>query len=83
MIECENGNWDIHAVGDSWHAFWLCQMNDRYHKNLPSEYFTTWQVQVELCYQKYTEWTKFYWPKRWVKWKRCHEYVTDRFTFTG
>ena len=79
MIECENGNWDIGAVWDSWHAFWLCQMNDRWHKNFPEDYKTNWIVQVEYCYEKWKWWTKFYWPSRRVKWQRCYNYVKNRF----
>ena len=79
LMECENGNWDIKARGDSGRAYGLCQMNTNYHK-LPAEYFTTWQVQVELCYQKWKSWTKFYWPSRYIKGKRCSEYVKSRFT---
>ena len=37
LIECENGNRNINAIWDSWKAFWLCQINTRYHK-LPNEY---------------------------------------------
>ena len=80
LMECENGNWSIYTRWDSGKAFWLCQMNTNYHK-LPEDYYTTWQVQVELCYQKWKEWTKFYWPSRIVKGKRCSEYVKDRFTY--
>lgn len=80
MIECENGNWDINAVGDSWHAFWLCQMNDRYHKNFPEDYKTNWIVQIEYCYEKRKWGTKFYGPSRWVKGQRCYNYVKNRFS---
>lgn len=81
MIECENGNWNIKAVWDSGNAFWLCQMNRIYHKDIPSEYFTSWQTQIEYCYQKRTKGTVFYWPNRIIKWVKCYEYVKDRFTF--
>ena len=83
MIECENGNWDWFAKWDGGDAYWLCQMNKRYHKDIPQEYYDgVWQVQLEYCYQKWKWWTKFYWPSRIVKWVRCSEYVKDRFTFT-
>jgi len=81
VLECENWSYDIKARGDSWHAYWLCQMNDRYHK-IPKEYFDSWQVQVEYCFQKRKQWTKFYGPWRIIKWKKCSEYVKSRFTFT-
>ena len=78
MLECENGNWDIKAVWDSWKAYWLCQMNTNYHK-LPEWYKDTWQIQIEYCYQKWSTWTRFYWPTRIIKWQRCNNYVLDRF----
>ena len=82
MIECENWNRDLFAKWDGGDAFGLCQMNKRYHKNIPQDYYNwVWQVQIEYCYEKWKWWTKFYWPKRWVEWKRCNEYVKDRFTF--
>ena len=78
MIECENWNWNIKAIGDWWHAFGLCQMNTNYHK-LPADYKTVWQVQVEYCYEKWSTGTKFYWPSRKIKGQRCSNYVLDRF----
>ena len=80
MMECENGNWNINTVGDRGHAFWLCQMNNRYH-NIPSEYFTDWKFQVDYCYQKWSTWTPFYWPDRKVHWMKCKDYVRNRFIF--
>lgn len=79
MIECENGNWNIKAVWDSWKAFWLCQINTRYHK-LPNEYKTNWRVQVEYCYEKRKWHTVFYGPDRKIKGVKCSTYVSDRFT---
>lgn len=82
LIECENGKRDPFAVWDSGHAYWLCQINDRYHK-IPDEYWKDWGYQIQLCNEKMKWWTKFYWPKRWVKGQRCKDYVLDRFTFVG
>ena len=83
VMECENWNWNIWAVWDSWHAFGLCQMNDRYHKDFPMEYKTNGIVQVEYCYQKRKNGTKYYWPDRIIPWtnQRCRNYVKKRFTF--
>ena len=81
LIECENGKRDPFAIWDSWHAHWLCQINDLYHKNIPQEYFDDWGFQIEYCNQKRLWWTKFYWPGRWVKWQRCKDYVYPIFTF--
>ena len=79
LIECENGKRDPFAVWDSWHAYWLCQMNNNYH-NIPQKYFDDWGYQIEYCNEKMKWGTKFYWPKRRVKWQRCNEYVKQRFT---
>ena len=78
LIECENWNWSLKAVGDWGKAFWLCQINTNYHK-LPENYKTSWQVQVETCYKKRKGWTKFYWPNRIVKGQKCSYYVSNRF----
>jgi len=78
LIECENWNWDINAVGDSGKAFWLCQMNTNYHK-LPADYKTDWVVQIETCYKKWKHGTRFYWPNRVIRGQKCSSYVADRF----
>lgn len=78
MIECENGNWRLDAIGDGGHAFGLCQINTNYHK-LPDGYKDTWQVQVEYCYNKWSTWTRFYWPSRKINGQRCSTYVESRF----
>ena len=78
LLECENWNWDINAVWDSEKAFWLCQMNTNYHK-LPEDYKTNWVVQIEYCYKKYSQGTKFYGPNRVIRWVKCSSYVNDRF----
>lgn len=77
-LECENGNWSLKAVWDGWKAFGLCQMNTRFHK-LPEWYMDIRQVQVEYCYQKWSTWTRYYWPDRKIKWQKCKDYVLDRF----
>ncbi len=78
MLECENGNWNIKAVGDWGHAFGLCQVNDRFHK-IPAEYYDSWEYQLEYCYYKWSTWTKFYGPNRKIKGMACRDYVRDRF----
>ena len=79
MIECENWNRDIKAVGDSGKAFWLCQINTNYHK-LPANYKENRVVQVETCYKKRKNGTKFYGPSRIIKGQKCSSYVSNRFT---
>ena len=82
VLECENGQYNLFARWDSGNAFWLCQMNRLYHKDIPKEYYEwVWQVQVEYCYQKWKAWTRFYWPTRIIKGQKCYDYVRDRFTF--
>ena len=80
MLRCENWGFDIKARWDNWWAVWLCQMHEYYHKDIPKEYYTSRQTQVEYCYQKYIGWTKFYWPSRIIKWQKCSDYVEDHFT---
>jgi len=80
MLECENGNWNIEAVWDWGHAFGLCQMNNRFHRDFPEDYNEDWMVQLEYCYKKWSTGTKFYGPDRRIKGKRCADYVEDRFT---
>ena len=84
VLECENGNFKLDAVGDSGHAFWLCQVNNRYHKDIPADYTTNWVVAVEYCYQKWKQGTTFYWPQRIIKGTRtrCYNYIKPRYTFT-
>lgn len=82
VLECENGSYKLDAVGDKGHAFWLCQVNNLYHKDIPADYTKNRVVAVEYCYQKWKAGTRFYWPTRLVKGQKCYEYVKDRFTFT-
>ena len=81
VLECENGSYRLDSVGDSGHAFWICQVNDRYHKDIPSDYTTNWVVAVEYCYRLRKNGTKFYWPSRLIKGQRCSNYVKSRFIF--
>ena len=81
VLECENWQFKLDAVGDNWHAFGLCQVNNLYHKDIPADYTTNWVVAVEYCYQKWQAGTKFYWPSRIIKGKKCHEYIKPRYTF--
>lgn len=78
LIECENGNRNPKAVWDNGKAFWLCQMNVNYHK-LPQEYYDDAYFQLDYCFAKRKTWTRFYWPSRIIKWKKCYNYVSDRF----
>ena len=77
MIECESW-FNPKAIGDSWRAYGLCQMNNRWHK-VSEEYKNSWEVQIDTCYQKWKSWTKFRWPTRRINGQLCKDYVLDRF----
>ena len=77
MIECESW-FNPRARWDSWRAYGLCQINNRWHK-VSDEYKNSWEVQIDTCYQKWKSWTKFYWPNRKIKGQLCKDYVLDRF----
>lgn len=77
MIECESW-FNPKARWDSWRAYGLCQLNNRWH-NVSEEYKNSWEIQIDTCYQKWIGWTKFYWPNRIIKWVKCKDYVLDRF----
>lgn len=81
VLECEASYW-LTQLGDGWHAHGICQINDRFHKDIPAEYYTNRVVAVEYCYQKRKSWVPFYWPSRIIKGQKCYEYVKPRFTFT-
>ena len=83
LIECENWqrNPDRKVWDRVWYAYWLCQMNDRYHKDIPADYTTNRVVAVEYCYKKRKNHTVFYGPDRKIKWVKCSNYVKNRFTF--
>ncbi len=77
MIECESW-FNPNARWDSGRAYWLCQMNDRWHK-VSEEYKNSWEEQLRVCYEKWKGWTKFYWPNRKINGQLCKDYVLDRF----
>lgn len=80
MIECENGNRDVNAVSST-HDYWLCQLNYKYNKEfIKSDEFQDWNKQLEYCHNKWVANPKlWYWPSRIIKWKKCKDYVLDRF----
>lgn len=81
MLECENGSYRLDATSDRWRSRGLCMVNNRWHKDIPWNYTTSWVVAVEYCYQKWSNHTKFYWPNRKIKWMKCKDYVKNRFRF--
>ena len=81
VFECENGSYNMNSKWDNWHAHGLCQINDRYHKDIPAEYRTDYKVAVEYCYKKWKAGVPFYWPTRLIKGQKCYNYVKNRFIF--
>ena len=82
VFECENWSYRLDSEWDHWHAHGLCQINDRFHNDIPADYETNWVVAVEYCYNKWKQGTPFYWPSRVskaTKGMRCSDYVKDRF----
>lgn len=84
LFDCESGTSPV-VVWDWWDAYWLCQMNKRFH-NIPAEYYKDRWFQVDYCYGKRKSWTKFYWPyreiidkKTWKSLWQCKDYVKKRF----
>jgi len=77
MIECESW-FNPKARWDSWRAYGLCQMNNRWHK-VTDLYKNSWEEQIRVCYEKWKGWTKFYGPQRKIKGQLCKDYVLDRF----
>ena len=80
LIECENGTWDPKKVSST-HDHWLCQLNYSYNKKfINSADFSDPYKQLDYCYEKYKVNPKLrYWPNRKIKWKKCSDYVDDRF----
>ena len=81
VLECENWSYRLDSVGDYGHARGICQMNDRWHKDIPADYTTNRVVAVEYCYRKWKNGTRFYWPWRIIKGQTCKDYVKSRFIF--
>ena len=77
MLECESW-FNPNARWDSWRAYGLCQLNNRWHK-VSDEYKNSWEVQIDTCYQKWSTHTRFYGPNRRINGQLCKDYVLDRF----
>lgn len=81
LIECENGRRDpfrISATNDHW----ICQLHYKYNKKfIDSPEFKDVYNQIDYCYEKYKINPKlWYWPNRKIKWQKCSNYVSDRFS---
>ena len=81
MIECENGSRDPTARGDWGKAYGLCQLNIRRHWEPLEEERNDRTYQLSICYSKRKWGTKFYWPQRKIRGKRCSEVAKKRFYF--
>lgn len=80
LIECENGRRDPDRISKT-HDHWLCQLNYKYNKKfINSSEFSDPYKQLDYCYEKYKINPDLrYWPDRWIDWKKCTDYVNDRF----
>lgn len=80
LIECENWNWNPY-IKSSTNDYWICQLNYYYNKKfINSEDYKDVYKQLDYCYNKYKYNPKLrYWPDRKINWKRCQDYVKDRF----
>lgn len=80
LIECENGRRDPYRVSAT-HDHGICQLNYKYNKNfINSDDFHDVYKQLDYCYEKYKVNPKlWHWPNRKIKWKKCSDYVSDRF----
>ena len=79
LIECENGLRNPKAVWDGGMSFWLCQLNIRRHGEPLEEERNDRTYQLSVCYSKRKAGTKFYWPQRKIRGKKCSEVVKERF----
>jgi len=80
LIECENGTWNPYRVSPT-HDHWLCQLNYYYNKDfINSPDFSDPYKQLDYCYEKFKiNPDLWYWPSRKIRWKKCSDYVSDRF----
>lgn len=82
LIECENAERNQERKAE-WkeESYWFCQINKRWHKEIinNSLFWTDWKRQINKCYELMKWWTKFYWRWRTINWKRCDNYVLNRF----
>lgn len=80
MIECENGNRDQNKISAT-NDYWLCQLNYTYNKYfILSLGFKNPFKQLDYCYEKRKINPKLWnWPNRKIGWKKCSDYVSNRF----
>jgi hypothetical protein len=80
LIECENGRRDPDRISKT-HDHWLCQLNYNYNKKfINSSEFSDPYKQLDYCYEKYKINPDLrYWPDRRIEWKKCTDFVDDRF----
>lgn len=80
MIECENWNRDPNKISAT-NDYWLCQLNYRWNKNfILSKDFKNPLRQLDFCSFKWHINPKLrYWPYRYIKGKKCLDYVSNRF----
>ena len=81
LIECENGRRDPYRISAT-NDHWICQLHYKYNKNfINSDDFHDVYKQIDYCYEKYQINPKLrYWPYRKIRWQKCTDYVSNRFS---
>lgn len=80
LNECENGWRDPHRTWDWGWSVGFCQIHWQWHKEIyDPDFKSDWQKQLNICHQKWSNGTRFYWPDRLIKGQKCSSYVQDRF----
>lgn len=82
-IEAES-KWDVNALWDSGHSFWLCQIHNRFNKKLQEEYraLKTDNEKIDLCYNQYKGWVKRKVIKTRLYWFNVRDLPQNKNSFT-
>lgn len=81
-MEAES-RWDMNALWDKWHSYWLCQIHKKYNAVLQKEYrsLKTDNEKITFCYNLYQWWVKRWVIKTllyWYNYRKARSYI---FTF--
>lgn len=79
LLECENGLRTIDRTGDQGQSHGLCQLNQRWHREVYDGRRSSREFQLSVCFQKRKTGTKFYGPQRLIWGKSCSEVAKKRF----
>ena len=88
LLLCECENWwrdlDLQSRVQQKYGrektYWLCQLHIYNYPDIDyTRFLTDYKYQLDVCWQKRSTWTPFYWPTRIIKGQYCYNYVRDRF----